>query len=171
MTPAPARPGVIIDFDRDLDWRRGDEPSGTLARSGEPARSGSSGKLVYDFPAVERNYVVFRANPAISMGGQPAGLSAWVYGDGAGHFLNAWIKDSAGETRQYTFGRVNHQGWRQMTARFDEGAGWPNGHIGGPDNGKLDFPAQFYAFVFDGVPDGAASRGAIYLDDVSVFYD
>ena len=171
MTPAPARPGVIIDFDRDLDWRRGDEPYGTLTRSGEQARSGSSGKLVYDFPAVERNYVVFRANPAISMGGQPAGLSAWVYGDGAGHFLNAWIKDSAGETRQYTFGRVNHQGWRQMTARFDEGAGWPNGHIGGPDNGKLDFPAQFYAFVFDGVPDGAASRGAIYLDDVSVFYD
>lgn len=170
-TPAPARPGVILDFDRDLDWRRGDEPYGTLTRSGEQVRAGSSGKLAYDFPAVARNYVVFRANPAVALSGQPAGLRAWVYGDGAGHFLNAWIKDSAGEIRQYTFGRVFHQGWQQMTARFDDGAGWPNGTISGPDNGKLDFPVQFYAFVFDGVPDGAASRGTIYLDDISVFYD
>jgi len=171
VTSAPARPGVVLDFDRDVDWRRGDEPYGTFARSGEQARSGSSGKLEYDFPAVERNYVVFRSNPSVSLGGQPKGLTAWVYGDGSGHFLNAWIKDSAGEIRQYTFGRVSHQGWRQMTARFDDGAGWPNGPISGTNNGQLDFPAQFYAFVLDGVPDGSASRGAIYMDDLSVFYD
>ncbi|OQA11682.1 MAG: hypothetical protein BWY63_03884 [Chloroflexi bacterium ADurb.Bin360] len=58
-----------------------------------------------------------------------------------------------------------------MTARFDDGAGWPNGPISGTNNGQLDFPAQFYAFVLDGVPDGSASRGAIYMDDLSVFYD
>lgn len=171
VTSAPARPGVVMDFDRDSDWRRGDEPYGTLTRSGEQARSGSSGKLEYDFPAVERNYVVFRANPSISLGGQPKGLTLWVYGDGSSHFLNAWVKDSAGEIRQYTFGRVSHQGWRQMTARLDDSAGWPNGPISGTNNGQLDFPAQFYAFVLDGVPDGSASRGAIYLDDLSVFYD
>ncbi len=170
-TTAPARPGILLDFDRDLDWRRGDEPYGTLARSSEQVRSGSSGKLEYDFPAVERNYVVFRANPAVSMGGQPAGVTVWVLGDGSGHFLNVWIKDSAGELRQYAFGRVSHQGWRQMTARFDDSAGWPNGPISGTNNGKLDFPVQFYAFVLDGIPDGAASRGAIFLDDLGVFYD
>ncbi|MBN1921956.1 MAG: protein kinase [Anaerolineae bacterium] len=170
-TSAPARPGVLLDFDRDIDWRRGDEPFGTLTRSGEQVRSGSSGKLEYDFPAVERNYVVFRANPSISLGGQPKGLTAWVYGDGSSHFLNAWVKDSAGEIRQYTFGRVSHQGWRQMTARFDDSAGWPNGPIAGTNNGQLDFPAQFFAFVLDGVPDGSASRGAIYLDELGVFYD
>jgi len=169
-TSAPARPGVILDFDRDVDWRRGDEPYGTLTRSGDQARSGSSGKLEYDFPAVERNYVVFRANPVLALEGQPAGLTVWVYGDGSGHFLNAWIKDSAGEVRQYTFGRVTHQGWRQMTARFDDGVGWPNGPISGTDNGALDFPVQFYALVLDGVPDGSASRGVLYLDELSVFY-
>ncbi|MBP8864446.1 MAG: protein kinase [Anaerolineae bacterium] len=169
-TSAPARPGVILDFDRDVDWRRGDEPYGTLTRSGDQARSGSSGKLEYDFPAVERNYVVFRANPVLALEGQPTGLTVWVYGDGSGHFLNAWIKDSAGEVRQYTFGRVTHQGWRQMTARFDDSAGWPNGPISGTDNGALDSPVQFYALVLDGVPDGSASRGVLYLDELSVFY-
>ena len=53
-----------------------------------------------------------------------------------------------------------------MTAYFDDAAPWPAGHISGPDNGALDYPVSFFAFVLDGVPDGSASRGAIYLDEV-----
>jgi hypothetical protein len=94
-----------------------------------------------------------------------------VYGNGSGHFLNAWILDAAGEMRQYTFGRVSHTGWQRMTAWFDEKRGWPNGTVGGPDNGRLDFPASFDGFVLDGVPDGQASSGAIYMDEVITTQD
>ncbi len=171
-TGVPAQPGVVLNFESDLSWRRGDEPYGTLSRSSEQAHGGSSsGKLAYEFPAVAANYVVFIASPAISLSGQPTGLSAWVYGDGSGYYLNAWVQDSAGEVRQYTFGRVYHSGWQSMRAWFNEGAGWPNGTISGTDNGRLDYPARLYAFVYDAVPNDTAGSGAIYLDDVTTAYD
>jgi hypothetical protein len=109
--------------------------------------------------------VVFNARPAAVIPGEPGGLRAWVYGDGSGHFLNAWLRDRAGEVRQYTFGQVTHQGWQQMTAAFDDARGWPNVRISGADNGRLDFPASLTSIVLDGVPDGQASKGTIYIDE------
>lgn len=163
------RPGLLMDFEQAQTWRRGDEPYGRFERSTERARSGDySARLSYDFPAVNNNYVVFLARPPLPISDHPTGLTAWVYGNNSGHFLNVWIRDSAGEVRQYTFGRIRHNGWQRMTAWFDDNRGWPNGHISGPDNGVLDFPVRFYAFVLDGVPDGQASSGTIYIDEVFV---
>lgn len=164
--PAPARPGLAFDFERDVAWQRGDQPYGTLQRSVEQVKAGASaGKFSYDFPAVADNYVVLMPQAAPALG-NATGLVAWVYGDGSGHMLNAWVRDSGGEVRSYTFGRVSHSGWAPMTAWFDDQAGWPNGHISGKDNGRLDPPLTLTALVLDGVPDGQASRGAIYIDEV-----
>lgn len=167
--PTPARPGLVLDGEQDLAWRRGDQPYGTLSRSREQVYAGQGAwKLDYDFPAVAGNFVVWQLRPAARLASQATGLTAWVYGDGSGHFLNAWLSDANGEVRAYTFGRINHQGWQQMTAWFDDQAGWPNGHISGPDNGQLDSPAALYGLVLDGVPDGQASRGAVYLDELLI---
>ena len=168
-SPPPARPGLVLDFEQDQTWRRGNEPYGAFTRSTEQAKLGaSSGKLAYDFAAVTNNYVVFELRPAKALSGNPTGLTAWVFGDGSGHFLNVWIKDKAGEVRAYSFGRIYHHGWQQMTAWFDDQAPWPAGHISGPDNQVLDYPVSFFQFALDGVPDGSASRGAIYLDEVFI---
>lgn len=166
--PPPARPGLVFDFEQNQTWRRGDEPYGTFTRSNEQVKDGaSSGKLAYDYPAVINNYVVFELRPAKAFGGQISGLTAWVFGDGSKHYLNVWIKDQMGEVRAYSFGQINHQGWKQMTVYFDDAAPWPAGHVmNKPDNGRLDQPASFYAWVLDGVPNESASRGAIYLDEV-----
>lgn len=114
------------------------------------------------------NYVAFLARPPIAMVGQSDAITAWVNGDGSGHFLNAWVQGSDGEVRSYTFGRIDHQGWQRMSAALDDSAGWPNGHISGTDNGALDYPARLYGLILDGVPDGVASQGTIYLDDIAV---
>lgn len=170
--PVAGSPSVLFNFEGGGSWQRGDEPYGTFTRSGEQAHGGgSSGKLAYDLPAEQVNYVVFRSTQRPSMSGQPTGLTAWVYGDGSGHFLNAWIQDSAGEVRQYTFGRIYHTGWRRMSASFAEGQSWPNTHISGSDNGKVDHPASFYALLLDGVPDEVASNGTIYIDDVLTSFE
>jgi len=153
------------------DWRRGDEPYGEFTYSAEVARAGSAGKLAYDLPAETINYVVFLAPAPVALPGSPTGVRAWVYGDGSGHFLNVWIRDGGGEIRQYTFGRVWHRGWQAMTAWFNDNAPWPQGHISGPDNGRLDDPVYFYALVFDGVPDGQASSGVIYIDEIAAVYE
>ncbi len=164
----PKAPGVILDFENDLTWRRGNQPYGELTRATDPVHAGSySAQLKYDFPAVKDNFVVFQTRSPVPIAGQPAALYAWVYGDGSGHMLNAWLADRSGQVRQYTFGPIKHLGWQQMTAALDDAAGWPNVHISGPDSGKLSFPASLSALVLDGVPDGTASKGVITIDDVA----
>ena len=112
---------MIFDFERDYTWKRGDQQYGQLTRSSEQVKTGnSSGRLQYDFPAVAGNYVVFVAKPALSIPGQATGITTWVHGNGAGHFLNAWVQDAAGKIRAYTFGQIKHQGWQQMTAWLDD---------------------------------------------------
>jgi hypothetical protein len=171
-TPPPANspkaPGVVLDFESATTWRRGTQPYGELTRAADPVHAGGySAELKYDFPAVQNNFVVFEARPPVGIPGQPTALSAWVYGDGSGHFLNVWLRDAGAQVRQYSFGQIKHEGWQQLTAALDDAAGWPNVHISGPDTGKLSFPVSLSALVLDGVPDGAASKGTIYIDDLS----
>ncbi len=170
-TPQPratAGPARLPDFESAISWVRGNQPYGTFERSADRPKTGSySGRLSYDFPAVAGNFVVFEPRPAIPLPGKPSGITAWVYGDGSGHFLNIWLRDAGGERRSYTFGPVGQAGWQQMTAWFDDARGWPNGHIDGPDNGQVDFPVSLNALVLDGVPDGQASRGVIYVDEMA----
>jgi eukaryotic-like serine/threonine-protein kinase len=171
-TPPPANSpkaaGVVLDFESATTWRRGTQPYAELTRATDPVHTGGySAELKYDFPAVQNNFVVFEARPPVGIPGQPTALSAWVYGDGSGHFLNVWLRDAGGQVRQYSFGQIKHEGWQQLTAVLDDAAGWPNVHISGPDTGKLSFPVSLSALVLDGVPDGAASKGTIYIDDLS----
>ncbi len=127
-----------------------------------------SAKLAYDIPAVDNNYVVFLKKPPAPIPGQPSALTLWVYGDGSGHFLNAWIEDAQDEVRQFTFGQVQHAGsWQPMTLALDTTAGWPQSHISGPDNGTLDYPLRLFGLVLD-AEGSPATSGVIYLDDLMV---
>lgn len=162
-------PGVITDFEAFGTWARGNEPYGTFTQSSEQVHGGeAAARLAYDFAAVQSNYVVFQARPAIAISGEPTAITLWVYGDNSGHFLNAWISDSQGEVRQFTFGQIQHTGWQAMTAKLDVTAPWPQGQISRAGNGRLDYPVSLYALVLDGVPDETASAGTIYLDDLSI---
>jgi len=163
LQPAPL--GVFNDFETSTLWTRGDQPNGSFERSNAQAHGGSySGHLSYNFPTSGNDFVVFMWGQALA--GQPDQIRAWVYGDGSGHFLNAWVKDNAGQTWQFTFGQVEHTGWEQMTAYLDPGQPWPTGHISGPDNGAVDYPISFQALVFDDVPDAYAGSGSIYIDEL-----
>jgi eukaryotic-like serine/threonine-protein kinase len=166
--PITPPPGIVLDFEQFGAWRRGNEPYGNFVQSSEQKHAGNySGKLAYQFPAVKENYVVFTRNPPKLIPGQPAALKLWVYGDGSGHFLNAWVRDHQNEVRQFTFGQITHTGWQDMTAPLDTAAAWPQTHISGTDNGRLDFPISLDSLVLDGVPDGGGPfLGAIYVDDL-----
>ena len=161
-----APPGVFFDFENFGAWRRGNEPYGEFTASSEQKHSGAyGGKLTYNIPNADKNYVVFTRSAPIAIPGGAKALTLWVYGDNSGAFLNAWVQDSAGEVRAFTFGQVRHSGWQQMTAALDTSLPWPQGHVSGPDNGQLDFPIKFNSFILDAEPVGAA-RGTIYLDDL-----
>lgn len=167
---ASAAPGVITSFEPLGSWRRGDEPYGTLAQSTAQVHSGAaSAALTYDFPAAagSGNYVVFLAQPELRIPAGAPALTVQVFGDGSGHFLNAWIRDAGNQVWQLTFGRVTHTGWAPMSAALVASREWPNGPISGAASDQLTPPLVLRALVLDGAPDGVASKGVIYLDTLS----
>ncbi len=165
---ATTRPGMLFDFETAGNWRRGDQANGTLTQSTQQAHSGqSSARLDYSFPGGGNDFVVFINE--VSLSGQPNAIGAWVYGNGSGHFLNAWIKDSGNEVWQVPMGRVGSAGWKQMAGTIATGQAWPWTHISGPDNGQVDYPIKFYALVLDDSTDAYSGSGTIYIDDLSVW--
>jgi len=164
LPPAPL--GVFQDFETPSTWRRGDQPYGDFTRSSSQVHSGSyAGQLNYSFPTPDNDYVVFMNSRRLA--DQPNAISAWVYGDGSGHFLNVWINDANGQTWAMSFGPVNHTGWQEMTAYIDPSQPWPSGHIGGPNNNVIDYPISFQALVLDDGSDNYSGSGTIYIDDLN----
>ena len=162
----PATCGLITDFEQPGTWKPGDEPYGTFVQSADQAHSGTySGKLSFSFPTAGNDYVVFMRT--IPLGGAGVAVTAWVYGDNSGHYLNCWIKDAGGEVWSFPFGRIQHLGWQQMAAPLDVNGAWPTGHVSGPANGVLDYPISFHALVLDDAPDTYVGSGTIYVDDLS----
>jgi hypothetical protein len=157
--------GLPLTFESWVDWRRGDQANGTFTQSAEQAYGGQySGKLQYDFPTGGNDFVVFVQ--AVPLPGTPSQITAWVYGDGSGHFVNVWVRDAEGEVWQATFGRADHTGWSQMTAEIETGQEWPWGHISGPDNGTVDYPIEFYALAVDDGEDNFTGNGVLFFDQV-----
>ncbi|MBN1994405.1 MAG: FHA domain-containing protein [Anaerolineae bacterium] len=163
----PSAPlGIFQDFESVSNWKRGDQPYGEFTRSSEQVHSGSyAGQLNYNFPSSDNDYVVFLQNRRLD--GRPNAISAWVYGDGSEHFLNVWVKDANGQTWGMNFGQVEHTGWQEMTAFLDPAQPWPSGHIGGPNNGAIDYPITFHAIVLDDGSDDYSGQGVIYIDDLN----
>lgn len=163
---AAAPPGIFQDFESSMTWKRGDQPYGEFTRSSGQVHSGSyAGQLTYNFPSANNDYVVFLQSRSLS--GRPNALSAWVYGDNSGHFLNTWIKDADGQSWQMSFGQIKHTGWKEMTAFIDPGQPWPAGHIDGPNNNAIDYPISFQALVLDDGSDTYSGSGTIYIDDLT----
>ena len=164
LTPIPKK-GFVLDFENFGVWKRGIQPYGALTSTQEKAYEGQrAARLSYDFPKVDDDFVVFLKRPPAPIPGEPKSLTIWVYGDGSEHYLNVWVIDSKNEVRQFTFGQIAHKdAWQPMTAQLDTNAPWPQDHISGPDNGKLDYPIKLYALVLDSVSD-KPTQGTIYLD-------
>jgi len=166
-TPAPAS-GTLYGFEQWEPWKRGDQPYGELGSSQEQAHAGSSSaKLSYDFGGASSgdSFVVFVNLTAIA--GEPNTLSAWVYGDGSSHFLNAWIQDAEDQVWSIHLGRVGAAGWQQMQGRIAADRPWPSGAVFGADNGVIDYPIRLYGLVLD-YPESGPRSGTIYIDDLAV---
>ena len=163
--PVRAQAQPVHDFDQWCKWRRGAQTWGSLTQSKEEVHQGAfAGALAYDFPEGEAdNFVVFQC--AKPLAGKPEYLSVWVYGDGAGNLLNAWVQDATGLRWQFGFGPVDFTGWQQMTAHLAPGQEWPNGPLDGSDADTVVYPIRFDGFALDN-PGSDAAEGVIYLDDL-----
>ncbi len=156
----------VLNFEQFGTWRRGDEPNGEMTQSSEQAHSGQySARLAYNFGTPGNDYVVFLPSSPVPIAGAPGSLGVWLYGDGSGHALNVWLRDSQGEVLQYRLGPVGSSGWNYVSAPLG-GTVDPANIISGQANGQLDFPVSLTAIVLDDDPNTATGSGAIYLDDM-----
>jgi tetratricopeptide (TPR) repeat protein len=173
-TPVPLA-GIIDDFESSsgVSYRviQEQQANSAFGQSTEHVNDGdSAGKLSYDFPTRQNDFVVFEVSSPILepvLEGQPNLVTAQVYGDGLGHFLNVWIRDSAGERWQFPFGQIDHTDWQTMTAYLDPSQGWPAEHIDGPTNNVVDYPIRFVGLTLDDAVDSYAGTGEIYIDNLT----
>ena len=157
----------VLNFEQFGSWRRGDEPNGTLTQTGEQVHSGrASAKLTYNFPTTENDYVVFIPSSPVAIPNNSSKLGIWIYGDGSGHALNVWLRDSQGEVLQFRLGPVGSPGWHFVSTPLS-GQVAPSNVITQEQNRQLDFPVSLTAIVLDDDPNTATGSGTIYLDDMT----
>jgi hypothetical protein len=162
----------VVDFEQFGEWRRGDQPNGTFEPAAAPVRSGTtSARLNYSFPSTGNDFVAFLPAVEPALPGAAAAAGIWVYGDGSGHELKIWLRDSAGELLQYRLGAVGGAGWQFLYSGLDEPvASWnrPAAGVGANgDNYCFDPPGSLVALILDDAPDRSVSSGTIFLDDLS----
>jgi polysaccharide biosynthesis protein PslG len=164
--------GVAVDFEQFGEWRRGDQPNGTLTPSSEQVHGGGgAARLDYSFPSGDNDFVAFLPAGEPALPGAPDAFGAWVYGDGGGHELKVWLRDAAGEVLQYRLGVVGGPGWQFLHTGLDAPvAPWNRPVAGGGPGGAnfvLDPPASLVALILDDAPDGFTGAGTIFLDDLT----
>ncbi len=158
---------TVFDFEDFGSWRRGNEPNGTFTQSSAQAHGGSfSGQLSYNFPTTGNDYVVFSPGSQPTISGSPSQLGIWVYGDGSGHALKVWLRDSENETLQFRLGFIGGAGWQFLSTPIN-GTVESYNRISGSGNLRLDLPARLVSIVLDDEPDSKVGSGTIYLDDLS----
>ncbi len=161
---------VVLDFDVLGEWRRISQPNGRLQASEKHVHTGTgSAQIVYNFSTPENDYVVFERVQPVPLPGEPYALGIWVYGDGSGHLVRAWIRDAEGELLQFTLGAVGAPEWHFISAPIGV-AVHPANRIAGNGNLRVDFPASLVALVLDDVTDESIGRGTIYLDNLTTIH-
>ncbi len=171
FTPEPNPLGVFKDFESPSDWWPFDGPFDMFKLTTTQAYdSNYSGQLTYDFSREPIDLILF---PPQLLEGQPNQVTAWVNGDGSGHLLLLFVKDSADESRRFTFGQINHIGWEKMTAYLDTSHTWPTTTVSEPGDDLLDYPISFEGLALYQVTDIDTSpiTGTIYIDDLASVHD
>ncbi len=157
---------VLLDFERLEGWLRTSQPNGSLSASSEQVQAGkSSARIVYNFTTSGNDYLVFERSRPLAIAGRPHALGLWVYGDGSGHRLKFWLRDSQDELLQFELGPAGMSGWHLLTSTIG-GEVAPGNRISAGGNGRVDFPARLSAIVIDDMNDRSQGSGTIYIDNL-----
>lgn len=153
---------TLIPFDDVDNWRRGVQPYGVLQESGV-----GTARISYVFDTPENDYLVYERVKPMPLPESTYGIGVWVYGDGSGNEVKAWVRDAQEEVLQFKLGVVGAPGWQFLSAPIRNKV-YPGNIISPAVNGYVDMPASFQALVLDDVRDDYQGSGVIYLDDLMV---
>ncbi len=120
-------------------------------------------KLHYKYPGVQGiSYAGIVLQGLVTpLVGEPKSFHLWVCGDGIGQSLRVRLRDATGQTHQYNLGKLDFEGWRQLSC----GLATDQGHWGGANDGKLYLPLFFEALLVDS--DIEPTESDVYFDDLT----
>ena len=97
----------------------------------------------------------------------PAAVTFWLHGDGSGHRVAFRLNDSSDERFVAPSINVNWTGWKKIEVASPET--W--NHYLGNNDGKFDLPVRSLSIELTNVGGDAPRTGALFLDDVTFYYD
>lgn len=146
---------ILDNFIRSAGW----EFQGTVCTSGTLHDSSFSKlKVNYHFTSDNNCYAPIVLNK--QMPDNTRSLQFKVNGENDDTLLRVRVTDASGETFQYNLGFMPKE-WLYHSIQLSEFAS----HWGGNNNGILDQPLTFNAFVLDDT-DGSLAQGTVYFDEL-----
>lgn len=163
-------PHTVSNFDGQRRyWVRGDEPFGTLDYCRSHTWQGSHALCItYQFPPLGNRYLVFRQRRPLPLPAHTHALRFMLWGDNQTTMLKLWLKGGDGTVVQLALTPSGPATWRSVTVPLPP-ADAPWERIEGPaltGPTQLIPPITIEAIVLDDTPDGVASAGTIYIDQL-----
>eukprot|EP00026_Physarum_polycephalum_P002293 Phypoly_transcript_02299.p1 GENE.Phypoly_transcript_02299~~Phypoly_transcript_02299.p1 ORF type:complete len:888 (+),score=128.15 Phypoly_transcript_02299:167-2830(+) len=112
-------------------------------------------------------YIMVLPKTATPINGVPVGCGMWIYGDGHNNWANVRLRDSTGQTFQYSFGQVSWTGWRWVSMSFANPIN--PGHWGGANDGVWHTPMYWDTYYVLDSSQSAAS-GTTYFSAPIAFF-
>jgi hypothetical protein len=119
-------------------------------------------RLRIEYQFTDRTNCYVPVTRSIRMPTKARALSFRARGSSDPTLLRLRVTDRTGETFQYDIGELSASQWLTYVVQLDQHAA----HWGGNNNGKLDRPLFFHAFVLDNAP-GSLASGVARFDDLS----
>ncbi|WP_164985297.1 phosphodiester glycosidase family protein [Ammoniphilus sp. CFH 90114] len=133
-----------------------------IAIEPEPVRFGNhSMRIEYDFTGQKGTSGVYLSKTGYQViEGYPEKIGMWFYGDGAGHWLRAQLRDGNNKTIPIDFTPekpgVDWVGWKYVEATVPKGKVTPL---------KLDLPVRYMS-----LNDEKKNKGVVYIDNIRAVY-
>ena len=144
-------------------YRLGDS-SATVSK--EQVREGADAalKLKYDFQEPRRYYLSVYWT-GLPIPGRCESISFWMHGDESGRPIALAIEDAAERWHQRTIGKIDWQGWKQITVPIGDGDGWQARLRRGEERQPLLHPAWLRQIMVMKKAD-APPEGEVYFHDL-----
>ncbi|GIV88927.1 MAG: glycosyl hydrolase [Chloroflexus sp.] len=152
----------LLTGSQPVQWQRPNQPNGSL----RVIEHGSVFRISYRFTTRMNDYVAFALSDPIPLPDDITAITVQLFGDGNGHRLRLWLRDSEGETFSLTAGIIGPPVRQTITTPLSRR---PMQYelIAGNGNRRPDAPLALAAIVIDDEDDAWTGMGEVLIERIA----
>ncbi|MEF3275251.1 MAG: glycosyl hydrolase [Chloroflexus sp.] len=159
-TPESPASIALLGHDPAVQWQRPAQPNGSLH-----VATGAI-QIAYRFTTRANDYLALELREPIPLPAQTTALTIRLYGDGNGHWLRIWLRDTEGELFTITAGLIGPPTWQTLVVPVSQRPA-QYVRIAGVGNSRPDWPLALQALVIDDDDDRWSGTGEIVIAEVA----